>query len=179
VLAFLLATTITAPAQQQASPPQPAAPGQQQPPAAPKPAAPAPAAQPTAPPNPSDRVFATDSGAIFNLIKPDKAADFEAVLGRVKEALARSSDPKRVKQAASWRVFKSPEPGPGGNVVYVFWLDPAVKDADYSIVKILQEGFPAEVQALYTKLIACYPDQGGQSLMNLELRLNMSPGPGK
>ena len=40
---------------------------------------------------------------IFNVIKPDKTADFEAVLARVKDALGRSQDPKRKQQALSWR----------------------------------------------------------------------------
>ncbi len=68
---------------------------------------------------------------MFSLIKPDKTADFEAVLARVKEALGKSSDPKRKAQALSWRVLKGLETGPGGNVVYVWLLDPAVKDEDY------------------------------------------------
>jgi hypothetical protein len=172
VLAFLLGMVVAAPAQQ---PPVQQLPAQQKPAATP----PVPPL-PTPPSDPSARLFAGDSGVIFNLVKPDKTADFEAVLKRVQDALARSADDKRKQQAAGWRVFRSPDPGPGGNVLYVFWFDPAVKNEDYSITKILQEAFPTEVQDLYAKLIACYPDQGGQSLLNLELRLNMAPNaPGK
>ena len=60
---------------------------------------------------------------MFSVIKPDKVADFEAVMARVKEALGKSEDPKRKQQALSWRVFKGLEAGPGGNVVYVWsWI---------------------------------------------------------
>jgi hypothetical protein len=63
-------------------------------------------------------------------------------------------------------------------VLYIFYIDPAVKDADYTITKILAEAFPSEVQDLYNKLVACYPQQGGQSIVNLQLIGNMSPTAG-
>ena len=118
----------------------------------------------------------------FNNIRPDKAADFEMIMGRVKEALAKNPDPIRKQQAASWKVFKAVEPGaplPDGGraVLYVFVLDPVVKNADYTITKILSEAFPSEVQELYTKLVACYPPQSGQSIVNLQAVLNMSGAP--
>src|SRR6476469_6875765 len=56
------------------------------------------------------RVFASDAGMVLNFIKPDKTADFEAVMVKLKEALMKSDKPERKAQAASWKVFKSPEP---------------------------------------------------------------------
>jgi hypothetical protein len=117
------------------------------------------------------------------MIKPDKTGDFEAIVARVKQALANSPNPIRKQQAAGWKVFKSVEPGmplPDGTraVLYIFYIDPAVKDADYTITKILQEAFPSEVQDLYTKLVACYPQQGGQSIVNLQLIGTMAAAPG-
>src|SRR2546425_573215 len=76
----------------------------------------APAAQ-AAPP--TKRVFASDAGMVLNFIKPDKTADFEAVMVKLKEALMKSDKPERKAQAESWKVFKSPEPA-GMNVLYVF-----------------------------------------------------------
>ena len=70
------------------------------------------------------RVFASDAGMVLNFIKPDKTADFEAVMGKLKEALQKSDKPERKQQAASWKVFKSPDPAAGGNVLYVFVIDP-------------------------------------------------------
>lgn len=128
------------------------------------------------------RTFTSDAGMFFNMIKPDKTADFEMIMGRVKEALTKSTDPVRKQQAQSWKVFKSVEPGaplPDGTraVLYIFYVDPAVKAADYTITKILAEAFPSEVQELYKKLVDCYPAQGGQSIVNLQQVVNMAGAP--
>ena len=132
------------------------------PPAQP-PAAPAAAAQAA----PTARTFASDGGMVLNFIKPDKTADFEAVIGKLKEALAKSAKPERKQQAASWKVFKSPDPAAGGNVLYVFVIDPSVKGADYTVSNILAEAFPTEVQALYKQYAEAYAS--GQNFVNLTL----------
>jgi hypothetical protein len=98
---------------------------------------------------PNARVFNGGAGLILYTIKPAGTADFEMVLNRTKEALMKSEKPDRKQQAASWRVYKSDTPGAGGNVTYVMIIDPAIKDADYNIVNILNEAFPAEIQALF------------------------------
>ena len=131
--------------------------------ATPAPAAPAAAAQAA----PTARMFASDGGMVLNFIKPDKTADFEAVIGKLKEALQKSAKPERKQQAASWKVFKSPDPAAGGNVLYVFMIDPSVKGADYTVSNILAEGFPAEVQALYKQYADAYAS--GQNFVNLSL----------
>jgi hypothetical protein len=131
---------------------------------------------PTPPPPPAvpaSRKFTSDAGVIFNVIKPDKTADFEAVMARVKEALAKSDNPKRKQMALSWRVFKGLESGPGGNYVYVFWFDPPVKDEDYQITSILGEAFPNELQDLWSKFTQCFVS--GQTMLNLQQVVNMSP----
>jgi hypothetical protein len=132
------------------------------PPAQP-PAAPAAAAQAA----PTARTFASDGGMVLNFIKPDKTADFEAVIAKLKEALAKSAKPERKQQAASWKVFKSPDPAAGGNVLYVFVIDPSVKGADYTVSNILAEAFPTEVQALYKQYAEAYAS--GQNFVNLTL----------
>jgi len=110
---------------------------------------------------------------IINVIKPDKTADFEAVMARVKEALAKSDNPKRKQMALSWRVFKGLESGPGGNYVYIFWFDPPVKDEDYQITSILGEAFPNELQDLWSKFQQSFVS--GQTMLNLQQVVNMSP----
>ena len=142
-------------------------------PAAPAPVAGQAAATPPQPAVPASRRFTSDAGVMFSVIKPDKTADFEAVMARVKEGLGKSEDPKRKQQALSWRVFKGLEAGPGGNVVYVWILDPPVKDADYTITEILREAFPSEAQDLWAKYQACFVS--GQTMLNLQLTTNMSP----
>ena len=131
---------------------------------------------PTAPPPPAvpaSRKFTSDGGVIFNLIKPDKTADFEVVMRRVKEALAKSDNPKRKQMALSWRVFKGLESGPGGNYVYIFWFEPPVKDEDYQITTILGEAFPNELQELWSKFQQSFVS--GQTMLNLQQIVNMSP----
>ena len=141
-----------------------------QPPAAPgQPAAATPAV-------PTTRRFTSDAGIVFSVIKADKTADFEAIMARVKEGLTKSSDSKRKQMALNWRVFKAVEPAPGGNIVYVWLLDPPVKDVDYTVTEILKEAFPNEAQDLWAKYVACFVS--GQTLLNLELKLNMSPNAG-
>ena len=116
---------------------------------------------------PTTRTFAGDGGMVLNFIKPDKTADFEAVLAKLKEALNKSEKPGRKEQAKSWKVFKSPDPAAGGNALYVFIIDPAIKDADYTVSNILAEAFPTEVQALYKQYAEAYAS--GQNFVNLTL----------
>ena len=98
---------------------------------------------------PNARVFNGGAGLILYTIKPGSTADFEMVLNKTKEALMKSEKPERKQQAASWRVYKSDAAAANGNVTYVMIIDPAVKEADYNIVNILNEAFPAEIQALF------------------------------
>ena len=122
---------------------------------------------------PNARVFASDAGLVLNFVKPDKTADFEAIVTRLQEALQRSEKPERKQQAASWKVFRALEPGANGSVLYVFSIDPAVKGADYTVSTILAEAFPTEVQALYKQYAKSYAT--GQNFVNLTLVSALSP----
>src|SRR5262247_2582367 len=93
---------------------------------------------------PSPFVFPGDGGVILNFVKADKTSDFEMVLGKLKEALAKSEKPERKAQAAGWKVFKASETGAGGVAIYVFVMDPVAKGAEYSVGNILVEAFGAE-----------------------------------
>ena len=122
-------------------------------------------AQQAAPP--TKRVFASDAGMVLNFIKPDKTADFEAAMAKLKEALMKSDKPERKAQAKSWKVFKSPEPA-GMNVLYVFIIDPSVKDADYQVSNLLAEAFsPTELNTIYKQYAESYAQ--GQNIINLAL----------
>jgi hypothetical protein len=105
---------------------------------------------------------------IFNPIRPDRALDFERVIGRIYDALAMSKDPARRQQAAGWKVFRATEPGPNNTTLYIFAMDPAVKGADYTVSKVLAEAFPiAEVQTIWTLYTAAFASP--PSLVNLHL----------
>jgi hypothetical protein len=84
------------------------------------------------------------------IIKPDKVADFEMVLNKVKEALAKSEQPERKQQAAGWTVFKGATAAPQG-AVYIMRIDPIVKGAEYDLMRIIAEVFPVEVQEIFAK----------------------------
>ena len=98
-----------------------------------------------------DYKFPSGAGMLFFYVKPDKAADFEAVVARLGEALDKSEDPVRKQQAASWRVLRSVEAS-GDSAIYVFVFVPAVTTADYDPIKVLSEAAPTEVQTLYDRL---------------------------
>ena len=116
---------------------------------------------------PASRKFTADNGIIFSVIKPDKVADFEMVLGKLKEALQKGDKPERKQLAAGWKVFKSPDPA-GMNVLYVFIIDPSLKGADYQISNIIAESFPA---AEATEILKKYADAyaQGMNIVNLNL----------
>ena len=109
-------------------------------------ASPARAQQPA---QPSPFVFNSDAGVILNFVKADKTADFESVLNKLKEGLAKSEKPERKAMAAGWKIFKASDPGPNGAVIYVFIIDSAAKGQEYSVGNLLVEAFGAEGQTLY------------------------------
>jgi hypothetical protein len=137
---------------------------------------PEPAPTPAQPSTPPPAVtFALDGGLMFWQVKPDKTADFEFVLGKLKEALHKSEDATRKQQATGWKIYKVQEPAPGGNVFYLFVIDPAVKGADYSsaaILKTLYDTYPTDAQDLYKKLTES--SAGGRNVLNLQLITNMA-----
>lgn len=118
---------------------------------------------------PTTQTFNAGAGMVLNFVKSDKTADFETVMGKLKEALQKSEKPERKQQAASWKLFKSPDPA-GGNVLYVFFIDPGVKDADYTVTNILNEAFPTEVQALYKQYVDAIANR---NIINLSLVQDM------
>jgi len=131
-----------------------------------QPAAPAQQAQAVS----NARLFNNDAGMVLNFIKPDKTADFEAVMAKLKEALEKSEKPERKQQAAGWKVFKSADPA-GANVLYVFVIDPSVKVADYQVSNIIAEAFPTEANELLKKYAEAYAQ--GMNILNLSLLQNL------
>jgi len=109
-------------------------------------AAPAHAQAPAAP-GPTARLFNGDAGITLIYVKPDKTADFETAMGRVKEALMKSEKPERKQQAAGLKLFKAVA-SPQGQI-YVWLADASVKNTDYSVASILTDGLPAEARAIY------------------------------
>jgi hypothetical protein len=108
--------------------------------------------QQAAAPAPAEPVLTLngDAAIVTLLIKPDKQADFEDVLNKLKESLGKSENPARGRQAAGWKVYKSSQMAQG-NAVYIFMIDPVVKGEEYDITRLIAEVFPVEVQELFVK----------------------------
>jgi hypothetical protein len=108
------------------------------------------AQQSVEPPHAKPKFTLTGEAALLTVaIRPDKTADFEGVMEKMRTALLNSSDSKRRAQAAGWKLMKLEKPLPDGNVAYVHVIDPVVADADYAIMQTLYDAFPEERQALY------------------------------
>jgi hypothetical protein len=91
-----------------------------------------------------------DAAIITILIKPDKTADFELVLNKLRDALQKSEKPERKQQAAGWQVYKAVQPVQG-NIAYIMRIDPVIKAQEYDITRLIAEVFPVEVQDLFPK----------------------------
>jgi hypothetical protein len=125
------------------------------------------AQEPAAPAEPTKPVLTIngDAAIITLLIKPDKTADFEVVLNKLKEALAKSEKPERKQQAAGWKIFKSSQMAQG-NAVYIMRIDPVVKGQEYDITRLIAEVFPVEVQELFAKYKEAFAGRAITELTN-------------
>ncbi len=139
---------------------------------APQPQTPAAQTPPAAAPDAGKPVLPLngDVALITLLIKADKTADFEYVLGKLKESLDKSENPQRKQQAAGWKVFKSSQMA-NGNAVYIMRIDPVVKGAEYDISRIIAEVFPVEVQEVFAKYKEAF---AGRAIAELTPVMSMS-----
>lgn len=107
-------------------------------------------------PAPTPYMFPGGAGLVLNFIKPDKAADWEAMLEKIVAGLKASEKPERKAQAASWKIYKASEQPIKEAILYLWALDNAPADTEYSMVKMLQELFPKEAAAMYQEYSAAY-----------------------
>jgi hypothetical protein len=118
-------------------------------------------AAPAAPAAPDALKFTTPSAMVFNVIKADKTADFEAAWTEIKKGLAASSKPELQQQAASLKMFKLAVDMPAGqNPIYVFYIEP-VPSTTFDPTKILFESGAferAKADELYAKLKDSYAE---------------------
>jgi hypothetical protein len=111
-------------------------------------------------PDPAAATFSTEYGLLLVAVKPDKVADYEAVIVALQEALASATDEEVRTLAAGWRVYKASELDAKANAIYVHVLRPAVSGVDYRpslwLDKLLS-GAPAELLAKYRDAFAGSP----------------------
>ena len=101
---------------------------------------------------PTKPVLTLDGDAVVMivLIKPDKSADFEAVVAKYRDAMSKSDNAKRKEQLAGLKIYKSPT-AMQGNTAYIFSVDPVVKGEEYDITRIIHEVFPSESTDMFNK----------------------------
>lgn len=122
-------------------------------------AAPAYAQEPAAAPTAPVLALDGDAATITVLIKPDKTAEFEAVLAKVKDALAKSEKAERKQQAAGWTIYKTAQ-AVQGNIAYIMIINPVVKGQEYDISRLIAEVFPVEVQEFFQKYKDSFAGRG-------------------
>ena len=79
-----------------------------------------------------------------------KTADYEQVLNKLKEVLAKSPAPEAKQQAAGWKIVKTSKPQADGTILYMHIINP-VPGADYSVLQSIYAVIkdPTEQKALY------------------------------
>lgn len=122
----------------------------------------APAAAP-----PPPRHFNGDAGLILIYVQPDKTAQFEGAMQKIKEGLQKSEKPERKEQAASWKLFKAGA-GAAGQV-YAMIMSPSVKNTDYAVGAILAETQPQEARAIFDAYAGSLSPTQGQVVIPLDL----------
>lgn len=120
-------------------------------------------------PAPSPFIFPGGAGLVLNFIKPDKAADWEAMIEKIVAGLKASEKPERKAQAAAWKIYKASEQPLKEQVLYIWALEGAPTDTAYSIVAILTELFPKEAAAMYAEYSAFYGGPPPQQIFHLTL----------
>jgi hypothetical protein len=113
-----------------------------------------------------------DMAVLFVAVKPDKTADYEKVLAKLKESLAKSEAPEAKQQAAGWKVVKTAKPQADGTILYLHVINP-VAGADYGVLQSIYAVVkdPTEQRALYDLYVAT----GAKtvSLLNGSIALDM------
>jgi hypothetical protein len=131
-----------------------------------------PAQQPAQQAAPEEKpTFSAPAGLLLVQIKPDKTADYEAMITKLKDALTKSEKPERKAMAKAWKVYKAGEPAPGGNTLYVHVIDPTAPGDYTNPLRIISEVFPTEVQDIYTKVKEGFVQTG---LLNLTMLTDLS-----
>ena len=100
-------------------------------------------------------LFPGGAGLVINFIKPDKATEWEGILDKIKEGLKASEKPERKAQATSWKIYKASEQAKDA-VIYLWLLDGAPVDQEYSMVALMTELFPKEAADLYKQYSDAY-----------------------
>lgn len=133
-----------------------------------------PPAAPQAPPAQADPMtFSADRMLVLFLIAEGGAADFEDIMSKAKDTLAKSSKAERKEQAAHWKLLRAEQPQ-NGIVTFFFYIDQVAKGQSYDPFKVLAEETPPDkVLELYNKFT---PNLKGISTVPLGKIVDMGGG---
>src|SRR5687768_8834084 len=82
--------------------------------------------------------YNTNAVIVIYSVNPGKDADYEQVIAKLRDALAKSTAPEAKQQLAGWKVVKSPTSlTKDDSSSYIHIISPVVKGADYSIPNIV------------------------------------------
>ncbi len=95
-------------------------------------------------------VFAAKTGIVLTFVLPDKVDEFERFFTEFRGVLVASENPIRRQQAGNRRMFKSSDPGPNGSVMYVGFIKPVLRGANYNIANIMAEELPEDEAQSFT-----------------------------
>jgi len=119
--------------------------------------------------------FDGDTALWTMAIKPDKTADFEQIMAKMRSALLKSENPARRQQATGWKVMRMTQPLSDGTIAYVHIVHPVVKDADYTIMQALYEAFPDESKTLYEQYRGAFAKNVSLATGSIAVDLSREP----
>jgi hypothetical protein len=126
-------------------------------PAATQTPAPPPTAPAAAAADPAKLVFPVDSaGLVLVAVKPDRTADYEAMVHALHDALA-GGDTAARRIGDGWRVYKATDTDAKGNALYVHIVATPLADADYRpsiVLGGLARELPADLLVKYRDAFA-------------------------
>ncbi|MEP7118895.1 MAG: hypothetical protein ABI880_14995 [Acidobacteriota bacterium] len=128
----------------------------------------APPALQAVPADPSRLLFpAGSSGLVLVLVKPDRTADYEAVIAALTRVMG-TAPPEVRARAGGWKVFKAQEPDAKGNAVYVHFLatpDAAVDYRPSVVLERLMGTLPEAELVKYRDALAAPPTRLSLALL--------------
>lgn len=98
-------------------------------------------AQPTAP----KLAFKTNAGLLLVQVRPDQTAAFEEMIAKLRAGASSATD-EALKAAGTLKVYRTQEPGAGGNAFYVLLYDPATPGIEYAWLEVINKTLTPEQQ---------------------------------
>lgn len=110
-------------------------------------------------------VLGSNDGLVVNYIKPEKTVAFDFMIDQLRVAMEESRRSTLCEQAAKWKVVRTDQSGPDGTAVYVFVVDPGLRNVDYRLSTVVGEAIQKNPDEFYRRLLDLYASR--QNLINV------------